>query len=161
MAGILPRRLFLDSGVIIEGCFTAWGSAKGVLILATLRVRFTVVLSEVIAQEIDRALQARGAGSDTQTAADVREGYLGWLSRVRVERWPLPTVEQIAVQLPRVLPALRHRNDLEAAISALQAQPDWVISSNQAHWGPALAMRTGLRIATPLQFLDHCAASVS
>jgi hypothetical protein len=158
MANVLPRRLFLDSGVIIESCFTPWGSAKGVLILATLRARFTVVLSEVIAREIDRTLQGRAADRSIHGAADVREGYLGWLSRVHVEQWPLPPAEQIAVQLPRVLPALRHRNDLEAAISALEAQPDWVISSNQAHWGPALAQRTGLRIATPLQFLDHCAA---
>lgn len=40
---------------------------------------------------------------------------------------------------------------------SFDAQRDWVISSNQARWGPDLAERTGLRIATPLQFLDHCA----
>jgi hypothetical protein len=31
-----PLRLFLDAGVIIDGCFNPWGTCKSVLILATL-----------------------------------------------------------------------------------------------------------------------------
>ena len=43
-----PLRLFLDTGVIIEGCFGSWGAAKAVLILATIRVNWIVVLAEAI-----------------------------------------------------------------------------------------------------------------
>ncbi len=52
-----------------------------------------------------------------------------------------------------ILPALRHMNDLPAVVAAMEAQPDWVISTNTAHWNADLAARTGLRIATPQDFL--------
>jgi len=42
---------------------------------------------------------------------------------------------------------LRHVNDVPVVVSAIAAQPDY-------HWGPALAMRTNLRIRTPRQFLE-------
>ena len=38
-----PLRLFLDTGVILQGCFGRWGASKGVLILATERRLYTVV----------------------------------------------------------------------------------------------------------------------
>ena len=44
-------------------------------------------------------------------------------------------------------------NDLPAVVSAMEARPDWVISTNTAHWNDELAARTGLRIATPQDFL--------
>ena len=56
-----------------------------------------------------------------------------------------------------VLPALRHTNDLEAVVSAVQAYPDWVVSANTDHLGPALAARTGLRIGTPIALLEDLA----
>jgi hypothetical protein len=38
-------------------------------------------------------------------------------------------------------------------VAAVLARPDWVISTNDKHWSQDLAVRTGLRIATPLDFL--------
>ncbi|HEV8632785.1 MAG TPA: hypothetical protein VG370_00890 [Chloroflexota bacterium] len=150
-------RLFLDAGVIIEGCFAAWGAAKAVLILATLRQRFTVVLAEAIEREVRRAIATRTAGMDAEHAAAVARGVAGWLDRVRLERVPLPSPDDVRALAPVLLPALRHVNDLPAAVSAVQARPDWVISSNQEHWTPQLAARTGLRIVTPRGFRDHLA----
>ncbi|MDX6457253.1 MAG: hypothetical protein QOE55_950, partial [Acidobacteriaceae bacterium] len=37
-------------------------------------------------------------------------------------------------------------------LSAIAAQPDWLLSHNTKHFTPAVAERTGLRIATPMQF---------
>ena len=34
-----PLRLFLDTGVLIDGFFNRWGTCKAVLILATLRTQ--------------------------------------------------------------------------------------------------------------------------
>jgi hypothetical protein len=47
-----PLRLFLDAGVITDGCFNTWGVCKGVLILTTLRASFHVVLAEPILEEV-------------------------------------------------------------------------------------------------------------
>ena len=150
-----PVRLFLDAGVILEGCFSAWGASKAVLILATLRANFTVVLAEAIEREVQRTLARKISSLDAATAATIAQGVSGWLDRVRVERYPLPTEEDIRAQLSTVLPALRHVNDLPAVVTALQASPDWVISTNTEHWNERLANRTGLRIATPQAFLPH------
>jgi hypothetical protein len=36
--------------------------------------------------------------------------------------------------------------------AALASQPDWLLSLNRKHFTDQLAGRTGLRIATPLEF---------
>jgi hypothetical protein len=46
-----PLRIFLDSGVIIEGCYSHWGASKRVLILAAQRRRdIRIVLAIQIVQ---------------------------------------------------------------------------------------------------------------
>ena len=146
-------RLFLDTGVIIAGCTQPWGAAKAVLILTTQRERFTVVLAEAVQRELTRVLARR------ETA--VTEAVTGWLRRVRREHWPLPPPEEIMRATPSLLPVLRHENDLGAVVTAMQAQPDFVISANTAHWNAALAARTGLRIVSPYAFLAGLAPAPS
>jgi hypothetical protein len=34
----------------------------------------------------------------------------------------------------------------------MAAKPDWLLSHNTKHFTPAVAQRTGLRIATPVEF---------
>lgn len=52
-----PTRIFLDSGVLIEGCFSQWGASKGVLILAAQRREdFRIVLSDPVEREVRRTL---------------------------------------------------------------------------------------------------------
>jgi hypothetical protein len=53
-----------------------------------------------------------------------------------------------------LLSAIRHEKDMSAVVAAVLARPDWVLSTNTAHWNEELAMRTGLRIATPAAFLS-------
>ena len=147
-------RIFLDTGVIMDGCVSAWSAAKAVLILATHLRGLSIVLADVVDEEM-RAIFARKA-SESATAA-VEAAYQGWLTRVRLERWPRPTEQAIRGWMPIVLPALRHINDLPVVVSALEARPDWVLSTNTAHWGSALETRTSLRIATPHRFLERLA----
>lgn len=150
-----PIRLFLDAGVIIEGCLGRWGAAKGVLILATLRANFTLVLAEAIEREVRHAIARRAAALDTTSAQEVRQSLMGWMERVRIERWPLPSEDEIQTHLAFILPVIRHVNDLPAVVTALLAQPDWVLSTNTAHWNSRLTARTGLRVATALSFLSQ------
>ena len=151
-----PLRLFLDTGVILEGCFGRWGASKGVLILATERGLYTVVLVEAVERELQRSVAYTLPPSVPREARDAAaEQVSGWLQRVRIERWPLPSAEVIERHAPVLMPVLRHRNDLPAVVSAVQARPDWVISANQEHWSDVLAERTGLRIVTPREFLGR------
>lgn len=148
-----PLRLFLDAGVILDGNFGSWGASKAVLILATLRANYTVVLAEAIEREVQRAVARKTASVDATSAAEITQTLAGWLSRVRIERYPLPSDDAIRARIPDVLPALRHINDLPPVVTAIQAQPDWVLSTNTRHWSAELAARINLRIATPLDFL--------
>lgn len=151
-----PLRLFLDTGVILEGCFGHWGASKGVLILATEQRLYTVVLAEAVERELQRNVAYTLPPSVAREARDAAaEQVSGWLQRVRIERWPLPSAEDIERYAPVLMPVLRHRNDLPAVVSAVQARPDWVISANQEHWSDVLAERTGLRIVTPREFLGR------
>jgi hypothetical protein len=92
----------------------------------------------------------------THPAADVQaiiDSVDGWLARVHREPWPRPSAEALRAAAPTLLPALRHVQDLPPVVSAMQACPDWTISSNARHWNADLAQRAGLRIATPQTFL--------
>jgi hypothetical protein len=149
-----PLRVFLDSGVIIEGCVAPWGASKGVLILATVQSNFTIVLAEAVEREVVRAITNK-AGSDGETASALLDNLTGWLARVRLECHPRPSEAEAAAYAPSIMPALRHYNDLDAVVTAIKTKPDWVLSTNTAHWNQRLAERTGLRIATPSSFLTR------
>ena len=149
-----PLRAFLDSGVIIEGCYGSWGASKGVLILAAQRCRdIQIVLAEAAEREVRRDLALTLAKLASNQAAVIANGFDGWLSRIQVERRPLPTEDEILAHYMQIMPALRHENDIPVVITAMLARPDWVLSPNTKHWNAELAARTGLRIATPQQFL--------
>lgn len=154
-------RLFLDSGVIIDGCVSRWGMAKVTLGLTTLRERFSIVLAEQVEIEVAAAIERKRAELTLERAEELLADVAGWYKHVRIERVPRPSDAAIAQALPRLLPVLRHLNDLPAVVAAVEAQPDWVISTNRAHWNAALAARTGLSIVTPLGFVRHFARAVS
>ena len=129
---------------------------RGILILATQRRLYTVVLAEAVERELQRNVAytlAPPAPSEARDAA--ADEVRGWLQRIRIERWPLPSADDVERHAPALMPVLRHRNDLPAVVSAVQARPDWAISANREHWNETLAQRTGLRIVTPHEFLGH------
>lgn len=150
-----PTRLFVDAGVIIDGCFNRWGASKGVLLLATLRAHYTVVLAEAIEREVQRAVARRTSGMEPAAAAPILGDVAGWFERVRIERHAMPTEALIRQHAATIMPVLRHLNDLLAVVTAIQSHPDWVLSTNTEHWNDRLAERIGLHVATPFAFLQR------
>ena len=57
-----------------------------------------------------------------------------------------------AQEITAVSRIIRHLNDAPVLAAAINAQADWLLSNNTEHFTPAVARRTGLRIATPYQF---------
>lgn len=148
----VPLHLFLDAGVLIDGFFNRWGSCKGVLILASLRQQFRAVLADPIMDEFTRSVERKSAALPTVEAQKIKAGVDAWLRIARPLRLPWPSDEEMQTHAS-LLSAVRHRNDMPSVIAAILARPDWVLSTNTAHWNPELAMRTGLRITTPAAFL--------
>ena len=128
------------------------------LILAAHTAHYTIVLADVVDSEVRTALVRKGASLPAEGAQKVLAAYQTWCTRVSLERWPAPTIEAIARYRSAIVPVMRHINDLAPAISAIEAAPDWVLSTNDAHWGTALAGRTGLRVAHPNAFLEYLSA---
>jgi hypothetical protein len=147
-----PLRLYLDAGVAIDGFFNRWGFCKGVLILTVLRHRFRAVVSEPVYAEARRNIERKKARLSAEERNVVLDGVEGWFKLARPDRLPWPTDDDM-LAYAGLLSAVRHRNDLPAVVAAYLAHPDWVLSTNTEHWNPALAARTGLRIATPAEFL--------
>jgi len=147
-----PLRLFLDTGVLIDGFFDPWGPCKGVLILATSRGQFRVVVAEPVAEEFRPNTEKKLARLSEDEVATVRASITGWFGRARPERAPWP-LEADLLAHAGLITTVRHRSDMPAVVAALLARPDWVLSTNTDHWNEKLAAHTRLRIATPASFL--------
>jgi predicted nucleic acid-binding protein len=142
-------RVLLDSCVLIEGLVAPWSASRGVLILGRAAL-FRFVLAELVIEETERALAGKlgGAyGGREHLRADLRL----LLKRLKVER--IPHVSQEEFRQARAL--IRHTNDAPVLAAALKALPDWVLTDNIAHFTAEVSARTGLRIATPEEFLRN------
>lgn len=138
--------------MLVDGLFNRWGTCKGVLILAMQRRQFRAVVAASVALEVGRAVESKTRRMDASAAAITREEIDRWFAIARPESVPWPSSSDLAARAD-LLAVVRHRNDLPSVVAAVLARPDWVISTNDRHWSPALAARTGLRIATPRDFL--------
>jgi predicted nucleic acid-binding protein len=142
-------RVFLDSCVLIEALLAPWSASRGVLILGRATL-FTFVLAEIVIEETERALATR-LGSGYGGAQLLRRDFRLLLERLQIER--IPHVSRQEFQQAQAW--IRHANDAPALAAALRARPDWFLTDNTAHFNAEVAMRTGLRILTPSEFLEH------
>jgi hypothetical protein len=147
-----PLRLFLDSHVLTGGIVALWGLDKAVLSLCAARI-CRLVLAEIVRQEVEENLLQHAAALPSPEAEQVLADYTTLLTLARPERVPLPDGQDVM----RARPLIRHAADVPVLVSAMQSQPDWLLTHNTAHFTPAVATRTGLRIATPRRFFQTLA----
>ena len=76
------------------------------------------------------------------------EDYRRLIQLTKPEVVPYPTLE--AVVANRRL--IRHASDVPVLLSAMEAKPDWLLTHNTKHFTQVVAVRCGLRIATPVEF---------
>ena len=74
-SGAPPLRIFLDAGIVIDGCSNTWGAAKALLILSTRTAFCTIVLADVVDREIRRALLRKTTGDTLAGVHDVLAAY--------------------------------------------------------------------------------------
>ncbi len=151
-----PLRLFLDSNVLTGGILAAWGLDKAVLSLCAARI-CRMVLAAYVRDEVEENLLSRAAQFSPAEADQVIEDYGKLLKLARPEIVPLPAAHEVA----RSRHLIRHAADVPVLLSAIQAQPDWLLTHNTNHFTPTVAQRTGLRIATPAGFFRALAQEIS
>jgi predicted nucleic acid-binding protein len=139
--------LFLDSNVLTSGIVSDWGIDKAILSLCAARI-CRLVLAEAIREEVEENLLLHAQRLSLSEADELIENYRGLIQLTKPELIPYPDGD--SVHANRHL--IRHAADVPVLLSAMAAKPDWVLSHNTKHFTQAVAQRTGLRIATPVEF---------
>jgi predicted nucleic acid-binding protein len=148
-------RLFLDSNVLTAGILSSWGLDKAALSLCAAQV-CRLVLAEVVRDEVEENLLLHTGRLIPSAAEQVIKDYHRLITLTAPEMIPYPDAD--LVRDSRRL--IRHEADVPVILSALAAKPDWVLTHNTKHFTPNLAKRTGLRIATPIEFFRTLSSSL-
>jgi predicted nucleic acid-binding protein len=149
-------RLFLDSNVLTAGIVSTWGLDKAVLSLCAARI-CRLVLAEAVREEVEENLLIRLSGVESKEANRVLGDYARLIALMKPEMVPYPG--QAEVKAARHL--IRHAADVPVLLSAIASRPDWFLTHNTKHFTPAVARRTGLRFATPVEFFRALSQSIS
>lgn len=146
-------RLFPDSNVLTGGILAPWGLDKAVLSLCAARI-CRMVLAEVVRQEVETNLLSRAMSFGEKEARRIVDDYLVLVKLARPEIVAPPAASEVA----RSRALIRHQADVPVLLSALQSRPDWFLTHNRKHFSSAVGRRTGLRIATPVEFFQSLAS---
>jgi len=97
-----PLRLFLDTGVIMEGSVSEFSASRALLILASQhRQRYKIVLAAEVEQDelpealgnkvrtVTEALERKGASDAAVRAESIKKSAAIWLTRIQLERPPV------------------------------------------------------------------------
>ena len=146
-------RLFLDSNVLTAGLVSACGLDKATLSLCAAGV-CRLVLAEAVRDEVEENLLLHATRLPSLDADELIEDYRRLIKLTSPQLVPFPSAE--TVRSHRQL--IRHAADVPILLSAMASKPDWVLTHNTKHFTPAVADRTGLRIATPAEFFRALAS---
>jgi predicted nucleic acid-binding protein len=131
----------LDSNVLLGGIVAEWGLDKAILSLCAAKIA-RLVLAEAVRDEVEENLLIHAQRLPALKADQLIEAYR----------------RLIEATVRRGRDLIRHEPDVPVLLSAVAAQPDWLLSHNTKHFTQAVAQRTALRIATPIQFFRTLSA---
>ena len=129
------------------GIVSAWGLDKATLALCAAKV-CQLVLAEVVRDEVEQNLRLLAAKRPSLDPARLVADYRRLIRLTSPELIPYPSRE--LEQTSRHL--IRHEADVPVLLSAMASAPDWLLTHNTKHFNRAVGQRTGLRIATPVDF---------
>jgi hypothetical protein len=141
-------RVFLDSGVFLEGLLAPWSASRAVLVLSRRRV-FKIILAKYVQGEVEANLLELLA-SDARLGNEIINVYGTLLRLLDPEYVSLPSKQEVE----RHRHLIRHQADIPVLVSALKAAPDWFLTTNTRHFNKQVALRTQLRISTPQDFVS-------
>jgi len=140
-------RLFLDSNVLLGGIVAEWGLDKAVLSLCAAKIA-CLVLAEAVRDEVEENLQIHARLLPSSQSRRLMSDYRRLIDLTGPELIPYPDAGLVLANRSLI----RHEADVPVLISAVAAQPDWLLTHNTKHFTEVVARRTGLRIAAPAQF---------
>jgi hypothetical protein len=148
-------RLFVDSNVLVGGIVSSWGLDNAVLQLCAARV-CQLVLAEVVRDEVEEVLLGGEPALAAADATQIGEDFHRLLALTRPEVIPYPAMDRMRAHR-HLTPLL---SDAAMLLSAIESQPDWLLTHNTKHFPKGLCRRSGLRIATPAEFFQTLSSLV-
>jgi len=145
--------LFLDSNVLTGGIVSPWGVDKATLSLCAAKV-CKLVLAEVVRDEVEENLMLHAERLAALNAERLIEDYRRLIKLTKPEIVPYPAYDH--VRSNRHL--IRHAADVPVLLSAVASKPDWLLTHNTKHFTKAVAQKSSLRIATPVEFFRSLSA---
>ena len=124
-----------------------WGLDKATLSLCAAKV-CQLVLAVAVRDEVDENLLLHAERLPSLDGDRLMEEYRRLLSLTNPEMVPRPSKD--LVDSSRHL--IGHEADVPVLLSAMACRPDWLLTHNTKHFMKAVAQRTSLRIATPVEF---------
>lgn len=140
-------RVFLDSGVLLEGLLAPSSASRAVLILSRRKV-FKIILAQYVQGEVEENLLEL-LGPNPSLGNEIINAYSTLLRLLEPESISLPTKQEI----DRHRHLIRHQADVPVLVSAMNAAPDWFLTTNNRHFTKQVALRTQLKIFTPQEFI--------
>ena len=139
--------------MLLGGIVAEWGLDKAVLSLCAAKIT-RLVLAQAVRDEIEENLLIHAQRLPAPEGDKLIQNYRRVIDLTSPQMVPYP--DPAAVRNARNM--IRHEADVPVLLSAIAAQPDWLLSHNTKHFTAAVAQRTGLRIATPMQFFRTLSA---
>jgi hypothetical protein len=149
-------RLFLDSNVLTGGIVARWGLDRAVLSPCAARI-CRLVLAEAVRDEVDGNLLLHAAGLGVDESQQLLDDYTTLIKLARPELVPYPARAEVLASRRLIA----HQADVPVLLSAIQAQPDWLLTHNRKHFTPQVAKRTKLQIGSPADFFRLLAQGLS
>lgn len=149
-------RLFLDSNVLTGGIVARWGLDRAVLSLCAARI-CRLVLAEAVRDEVEENLLLHAAGLGIDESQQLLDDYTNLIKLARPELIPYPAKSEVLGSRRLIA----HRADVPVLLSAIQSQPDWLLTHNRKHFTPQVAKRNKLQIGSPADFFRLLAQGLS
>jgi predicted nucleic acid-binding protein len=149
-------RLFLDSNVLTGGIVSHWGLDRAVLSLCAARI-CQLVLADVVKDEVEENLLLHAGELDQKEAQELLDDYVRLLKLTRPDSIPYPSSAEVLASRHLI----RHQADVPVLLSAIKAQPDWLLTHNKKHFSAEVAARAKLHIGSPADFFRVLAESIS
>lgn len=140
-------RLFLDSNVLTGGIVSQWGLDRAVLSLCAARI-CRLVLAAAVKEEVEENLLLHAVALDAEEQHELLDDYITLIKLARPEIVPYPAKSDVLASRRLIA----HQADVPVLLSAMQAQPDWLLTHNKKHFTPQVANRTKLQIGSPSDF---------
>jgi len=133
------RRVFVDANVLVGGADSSSGASYAILRLAEVGL-FQPVVSRQVLDEAERNLRKKLLRALPNFAAQ--------MAHLRLEIVPDPTPDEV---IPWT--AIIHPSDAPILCAAVKASVNRFLTLNTRHFTPEVAVRSGLLIQTPAQFM--------